>query len=484
MQEQAQHTTFSGDALSAKPARDVVGLLKRGDVSSADLIDICLTRLAQTDGTVNACPTLCEARAREAASRLSAAQRATSILAGLPINIKDLSAVSGVRTTWGTIGHADFVPQASDPIVTRLEDAGGIVLAKTNTPEFGAGANTFNAVFGPTRNPWNPALNAGGSSGGAAVSLATGQFWLAHGSDHAGSLRTPAAYNRVVGLRPSPGRVPSGGALGYMREGAQGPMARDVEDCALFLDAMVGFEPGNPLSFPAADRPFSDSTPCIEWGPKIAYSPTLNGYAPVEAEIRDVLDRALGTAGRSGAQIEDACPDLSNLEKTYRVLRGRLWAASVGRLADDIGAHLKATLKENLAFGRALTIDDISDAELDRMVIFSNMAAFLETFDVLATAVVGCAPKPVEIEYPTDVAGVPMNDYISWLKFAFLSTTTGLPSISVPVGFTPSGLPVGLQLIGPHRGEAKLLQVANFIEKAVGLDLGPIDPKAAHDPLT
>ncbi len=435
-----------------------------------------MARMDQVEPQINACPIRCETRARTAAKDIAVDDPHIGHLAGMPIAIKDLSAVAGVRSTWGTQGLSDFVPDVSDPVVTRLEARGGVVLAKTNTPEFGAGANTFNDVFGPTLNPWNTDKNAAGSSGGAAAALATGEFWLAHGSDHAGSLRTPAAYCRVVGLRTSPGRVPAASVVGFAREGVQGPMARNVMDCALFLDAMSGFDPKVPLSYPAPDTPFSTVAAKTDIAPRIAYAPTLGGYGPVEVEIRDVLDAAIAKVAKDGANIEDACPDITDLERSYRILRGGLWAATVGRMDAKVQDHIKDTLKDNIAFGQALTVSDMGDAALGRSRIFDTMATFFESYDILATTVVGCAPKDQSIEYPTEIAGEPMDDYISWLKFAFLATTTGLPAISVPVGFTAEGLPVGLQLIGPHRAEAKLLQVAHFVEASLGLDLGPIDP--------
>ena len=465
-------TIFSGHDLLQKSALEVVGLLQKGEVSSQELIEICASRINETDAKINATPILCKDRALNAAQTTPR----NSPLAGMPIAIKDLSAVKDVRSSSGTKGLADFVPDVSDPIVRRLETSGGIVLGKTNTPEFGAGANTFNDVFGPTLNPWDTRKNAAGSSGGAAASLATGQFWLAHGSDHAGSLRTPAAYCGIVGMRPSPGRTPNGGLLGFAREGVQGPMARSVMDCALFLDAMSGFQADNPISFPAPERSFLETTQLVESNRKIAYSPTLNGYSSVETQISDVYDMAMKSVTKDGATVADACPDIKGLEVAYRTLRAAMWAATVGRMPPEIQDHLKDTLRENIDFGRQLTIDDINDANLARSRIFNAMNQFFETHDVLATAVVGCPPKDISIEYPTKVAGEPMDDYISWLKFAFLSTTTGLPSLSLPVGFTDDGLPVGLQLIGPHRGEAKLLQVAAFIEASLNLPNTPIDP--------
>ena len=225
---------FTGPELCRFEAHEVVSLLKKGEISTAELIDAALVRISQTGPMINATPTLCEARAR-AVQLSNQGSTAAGWLAGLPITIKDLNAVSNVRTTFGTKGLADFIPQKSDPLVDQLEQQGAVILGKTNTPEFGAGGNTFNEVFGQTRNPWNTALNPGGSSGGAAASLATGEIWLSHGSDHGGSLRTPAAYCGIVGLRPSPGIAGGPGQdTAFIIEGVQGPMARSVRDCALF----------------------------------------------------------------------------------------------------------------------------------------------------------------------------------------------------------------------------------------------------------
>lgn len=244
---------FTGPDLCAYEAHEVVGLLKRGEISPEDLLEASQKRCAEVEPAVNAMPTLCFERAKQALKSVPS----NSLLSGLPIAIKDLMAVGGVRTTYGTQGLTDNVPSASDSLVETLEGNGAVVVGKSNTPELGAGGNTFNSVFGSTANPWNTTRNAGGSSGGAAAAIATGEVWLAHGSDYAGSLRTPAAYCGVVGLRPSPGRAGGGGALtAWNTEGVQGPMARSVTDCALFLDAMVGFEAGSPISIESRKNRF------------------------------------------------------------------------------------------------------------------------------------------------------------------------------------------------------------------------------------
>jgi len=464
-------TRFSGPELCAKPARDVIALLQNGDVTTSDLIDASVTRMDQVEPQVNAVVTRCIDRARATPSA------ADNLLAGLPLGIKDLTPVEGVRTTFGTQGMADHVPASSDPLVARIEERGGVVLGKTNTPEIGAGANTFNAVFGATRNPWNTAMNAAGSSGGAAVSLATGELWLSHGSDFGGSLRSPANYCGIVGLRPSPGIAGGSSAqLGFTNGGVEGPMARDVLDCALFLDAMAGYDPAWPISFPAPTTPYLETARQDAGAVRIAYTSDLNGFAAVTSEIDTVLRTALESIRLPNVKIAEHCPDLPRLDEAFRALRCLSFLGSYQVTPESVTRHYKNTIKGNLADARAMTFDDYVQAERDRSNIYNTMNAFFRTHDVLACPVNGLAPLPVEIEYPTEVAGRQMRDYIDWLQFAFLATVAGLPALSLPVGFTPSGMPVGLQLIGPPRGEARLLQVAHTLEQALNLPVTLIDP--------
>ncbi|SHG88337.1 amidase [Marivita hallyeonensis] len=464
-------TTFSGPELCAKSARDVITLLRKREVSTTDLIDASLARMDQVEPEVNAVVTRCPERARAAKTS------ADSLLAGLPIGIKDLNPVKGVRTTFGTKGYADHVPDASDPLVLRLEERGAVVLGKTNTPELGAGAQTFNAVFGITRNPWNTALTPAGSSGGAAVSLATGEFWLSHGSDYGGSLRSPANFCGIVGMRPSPGVAGGSSAqLGFHNGGVDGPMARDVLDCALFLDAMSGWDPTWPISFPAPEQSFFETAQRDAGEIRIAFTPNMNGFAPIMGEIESVLRAALELVQSPKVQIEEHCPDLPRLADAFRAMRCLSFLGSYQITPPEIRQHYKATILGNVADADAMTFADFAAAERDRSAIYNTMRVFFETYDVLALPVNGIPPFPVEIEYPTEVAGQKMNDYIDWLRFAFLSTVAGLPALSLPVGFTASGLPVGLQLIGPPRGEGRLLQVAHSLEQALALPVTLIDP--------
>jgi amidase len=476
---------FTGPEICRMEAHEVVDLLKQGEISPNELLDASFTRLEQVEPAINATPTTCRARAEAAIAGLGESNKDhPGWLAGLPIGIKDLDRVKGVRTTFGTKAMADHVPDFSECFVETLEDRGAIIVGKTNTPEMGAGGNTFNGVLGTTRNPWDTRMNAAGSSGGAAVSLATGEMWLSQGSDHGGSLRTPAAFCGVVGLRPSPGMVtsalPKGTSAGFAIEGVMGPMARSVRDCALFLDAMTGYDPRSPISFPPPDKPYQQSVLEADSDVRIAFAPDLNGFGPVEQAITDQMHTALGMVEGAGGVVVEACPDLPDLERTYHTLRGMGFLTSYLHAPDSLTRHFKQTLKENFKFGQSLSLDDVAEANINRTTLFTNMQEFLRDFDVLACPTVGSMPRPVEMEWVDEVNGVKMNGYMDWLRFAFLATTTSLPAISVPIGFGPGGMPIGIQLIGPPRGEAKLLATARAVEVAVGGPLGPIDPNVTH----
>jgi len=473
---------FTGPELCRLQACEVIDLLKRGEVSRSECLDAAFARIAQVEPAINAMPTTCRERAYDTAARFDDSHGAEAgFLAGLPIAIKDLTAVEGVRTTFGTKGFADFVPTASDPLVARLESRGGIIVGKTNTPEMGAGANTFNAVFGATLNPWDTHLNPGGSSGGSAASLATGEVWLSHGSDHGGSLRTPAGYCGIVGLRPSPGRAASAGPAGFMTEGAQGPMARSVRDCALFLDSMAGHTSANPLSYPGPPTgSFEEAVIAASPQIRIGFSADFNGMAQADGEVLDHLRGVLRQMQTVGAEVEETCPDLGNLVETYYTLRGMDMAVTFHSMADEVKAHFKRTLTENMAYGRSMSVDDVARAQIDRTRIYNSMCGFFENFDVLACPVVGCMPHPQTEEWVSEVGGVKLTGYMDWLRFTFLATTAGLPAISVPVGPGPRGLPIGIQLIGKPRGEAALLAAAAIFEAGTGGPATPIDPVSTN----
>lgn len=473
----AARPAFSGPDLCRFSACDIVDMLHRKDVSPAELVQASAARINQTSPAINAMVTLCEPRALSAASRADT----SSPLAGLPIGIKDLTPVEGVRTTFGTQGFSDFIPTASAPIVTRLEDRGAVVMGKTNTPEMGAGANTFNTVFGTTRNPWDTRMNAGGSSGGAAAGLATGEAWLSQGSDLGGSLRTPASFCGIVGLRPSPG-VAGGGleTQGFDVMPVDGPMARSVEDCALMLDAMSGFDPVWPISYPAPTQSYLKTCQAEAGTIRIAFSPDLGGMAPITSEISGILSNAMSKIATPSLDVVCESPTVPTVESCFRTLRAFGFWTSARNTPKEITRHYKPTLQQNIAEGRALEMDQVAKAMLQRSQLYDTMRQFLTRFDVLACPVNGIAPLPVEIEYPTEVNGTPCKDYLDWLRFAMLATVCGLPALSLPAGFTDKGMPIGIQLIGRPRGEGRLLQVARMMEQSLALPSSPIDPIVRH----
>lgn len=474
--------------LCRKTAREIVDLLDADEITPHDLIDASLARIAEADAHTNAVPTLCEERARAHADRIMAGRKAKDAkqhpwLGGLPVLIKDLMEVEGVRTTFGSPIFSGNIPQKSAIEVQRIEDCGGIVLGKSNTPEFGAGANTFNEVFGATRNPWDTRLSCAGSSGGSAVALAAGMIWLADGSDLGGSLRTPASFCSIVGMRPSPGRVARGpGTTSFSTLSIEGPMARNVRDVALMLDVMSGFNSLDPLSYPAPAASYLDEAMKARLPDRIAFSADLGGITPVDAEVAAICGSALRLVSEQGcAVIENRCPDLSQSVAVFEALRAELFAAAHAPLLDAYRDQLKPEVIWNIERGLALTADEIGWAERERSLMQQRTAAFFANHDILATPAAIVPPFPVEQRFVAELGEHRFSSYIDWVTIAFGITLTGCPALSLPCGFTANGLPVGLQLVGPPRGEAQLLNAAAAIEDILGLaNRVPLDPVVTH----
>lgn len=465
--------------LTELTAVDVVGRLKSGDVSPLDLIDAVEQRVAAVDPAVNALPTLCFERARDharALMRKPVNQR--GLLAGLPLPIKDLADVAGVRTTHGSPIYRDNVPERSDIVVQTIESQGGIVFAKSNVPEFGAGGNTFNEVFGATLNPWNTAMSASGSSGGAAAALATGMAWVAHGNDMGGSLRNPASFCGVVGIRPSPGRVARNpGVLVDSLLGAEGPMARTIADAALLLDAMAGENPADPLSLPRLASSFLDAAQAPQRPRRVAFSTDL-GITPVDPAVAAACRNAAERLSSEGVEVVEAHPDLSEAHEVFQTLRAYQYAASHGHKLRDFRHLLKPEMIWNVERGQRLTAAEIIDAQEKRAAIIARTIAFFEDYDLLLCPATIVAAFPVEQRYVTECAGTAFDTYIDWLAIAYAITLTTAPCLSMPCGFTPEGLPVGLQLVARPRNELGLLSAAAFIEDILGVALKqPMSPK-------
>jgi amidase len=468
------------ESLVTASAVSVVKLLASGQVTPHELLDVLGARIAQVNPAVNALPTLCLDRARRCADALMKkpiGQR--GMLFGLPVPIKDLTDVAGVRTTYGSPIFSDFVPDQSDLLVARLESQGAVIYAKSNTPEFGAGANTFNPVFGPTRNPYNTALSAAGSSGGAAAALATGMAWLAHGSDMGGSLRNPASFCGIVGLRPSPGRVAhSRSAQVEDTLSVDGPMARTVEDLALALDAMSGADSRDPLSKPRPAVGFLDFAR-KPWRPtRVAYSEDL-GITTVDPKVLAITRRAAHRLAESGVIVEEAQPDFSGAHEAFQILRAKSFAVSRGALLLQHRDKLKPEVIWNIEKGLALTMAEIAQGERLRCAIMNRVATFFQTYDLLLCPSTIVPPFPVGDRYVTRCNGVDFATYIDWLAIAYAPTLACTPALSLPCGFTKDGRPIGLQMIGPADGEGPLLAAARWLEDILALPTRmPIDPRS------
>lgn len=460
-------------------ATEIHARLKSGEISPLDCLDALESRIAAVDSKVNALPTLCFDRARaHARDLMKKPMGERGVLLGLPVPIKDLSDVAGVRSTQGSPIFANRIAPTSDVMVTHLEKNGAIVYAMSNTPEFGAGANTFNEVFGRTLNPWNTSRSAAGSSGGAAVALATGTAWLAQGSDLGGSLRNPASFCGVVGMRPSPGRVAASVASKIDSTlGIEGPMARNVEDLALLFDAMIGEEPADPISLP------SDGTSYLKaarsgWKPKrVAISRDL-GISPVDPEVADIVMKAARKFEEAGVIVEEAHPDFHEAMECAQTLRALSYAVGMRSLLENHRAQLKPEVIWNIEKGLALTATEISKAEAQRGAMFQRARKFFETYDLLLCPTTIVPPFPVEQRYVTECNGTKFETYVDWLLIVSAITLVACPAISIPAGFTRENLPVGIQIIAGPRGEARLLASARLLETMLGLAaLVPIDPR-------
>jgi amidase len=457
----------------------IVTKLKAGEVTPLDLLDVLEQRIGEVDGKVNALPTRCFDRARTRAKALMkkpASER--GLLAGLPIPIKDLIHVEGVLNTQGSPIFKDAISTYSDIAVEHLEHHGGVVYAKSNTPEFGAGANTFNEVFGATRNPWDLSRSAAGSSGGAAAALASGMAWLAHGSDMGGSLRNPASFCGIVGMRPSIGRVAHTPGFKIDRNlTVHGPMARNVEDLALLLDAMSGEHPADPLSLPVLPKSFLSAARSPEKPKRVAYSPDL-GITPVDPEVAAITRKAAERFAEAGVVVEEAHPDLREAHECFHVLRAFDFAVTKAPLLRTKRDMLKPEVIWNIEEGLKLSVDQIARAEAQRVAMTARTVAFFESYDLLLSPATIVAPFPIENRYVAECAGKKFDNYVEWLGIVYAITLACCPALSLPCGFTASGLPVGLQMVAPPRGEARLLAGAKMLEDMLGLrGTTPIDPR-------
>jgi amidase len=455
--------------LTRRPAHELARLVRAGDVSAVEVVDAHLAAIERLNPQLNAVVTLAADAARAAAREVDAKRARREQLpplAGLPIGIKDESETAGLRTTWGSTLHADHVPTTDADGVARLKRAGAIVIGKTNIPEFAAGANTVNKVFGATRNPWNPALSASGSTGGGAAGLAAGLFPLADGSDFGGSLRTPAAFCGVVGLRTTSGIVPRHPMpLPWHGVNVSGPMARTAEDCALLLDAMTTVSRASPLSRPV---PWPSAFAMVRGrtdvrGLRVAFCADMPRIG-VDPEIERVCRAAALGLAEDGAIVEEVAFDTSDARDAFVTLRA---IAMLGTHFDRLDRleRLNENLAGNIRAGLDVKPIDIARAEKKRAELWHRFRALFERFDVLATPTTPVLPFPVEQNYPSEIAGRKLENYIDWIAPTFAVSLVTLPATSVPAGRSANGLPIGLQIIGPQFSEPMLLAAAKMVER-------------------
>jgi amidase len=462
----------SADDLCTRPATELATLVHSRQVSARELVDAHLERIDRLNPDLNAIVTLDAEGARAAADIADAALAAgdrVGPLHGLPVAHKDTHATGGMRTTWGSPLHVDTVPARDELVVARLRAAGAIRVGKTNVPEFAAGSHTFNTLFGATHNPYRHGLSAGGSSGGAAAALAAGLVPLAEGSDMGGSLRNPAAFCNVVGLRPTPGRVPTHpAALGWSQLSVQGPMGRTVGDVALAMSVLAGPDPRVPISLSDDPAGFAAPLPTELAGLRVAWAPDLGGRVTVDPVVTAVLASSVGVFESLGAVVEEACPDLSGADEVFGTLRAWLFEAAFGEICRRSPDRVKPSIRWNAELGAKLTGPELARAEQAHTRLHERVVEFFDRYDVLLAPTTQVLPFPVELEYPTEIAGVHQENYLEWMRSCTLVSATGCPALSVPGGFSPDGLPVGLQVVGAPRADRRVLEVGHAFEQATG----------------
>ena len=457
------------EELCLRPANELARMIVGREISAVELLDAHLSRIDSLNPQLNAIVTLVPDLARELATAVDqrlAKGETVGALAGLPVAHKDLLPTAGIRTTMGSPIFADHVPATDALIVSRMRAAGAVTLGKTNVPEFGAGSHTFNKVFGATLNPYDLSRTPGGSSGGAAVALATGMVPIADGSDMGGSLRNPGNFCNVVGFRPSGGRIPGWPTdLGWFTIPVLGPMGRTVADTALLLSVLAGPDPRVPSSLTEPGSTFADSLNRDFAGTRIAFSPDF-GHLPVHPEVRNVIAGAVPVLESLGCVVEDDCPDFEPADFVFKTLRAWSFAHGHRERIQSRRDDYKDTIIWNVEAGLDLTGEDIARAEAARTDLFQKVQAFMQEHRFLVLPVSQVPPFPIETEWPREIEGVEMTTYIDWMKSCYYISAIGLPAVSVPCGFTEGGLPVGIQIVGRHQADLEVLQLAHAFEQA------------------
>lgn len=463
--------------LSRTSAVELAKLIKRGRISPVEVLDAHLAAIEAQNPKLNAIVTIVEDQARLAAQRAEAAVArgaAVGPLHGLPVVIKDVTLTANIRTTFGSPLYKDFVPIEDAAVVARLRKAGAIILGKTNTPEFATGANTVNPLFGATRNPWNPDLSPAGSSGGSAVAVATGMVPLAHGTDFGCSIRIPASFCGIVGVRTTGGLIPNEGTrLPWDAGQVHGPLARSAEDAALMLDAMTGLDPFWPIS---VAPPWQSALAVVERmedanGLRVAYVSDIAGIG-VDKEVDNLCRAAARNLEADGAIVEEIKFNVADGIDAYKVLRGQwMVGQQFERLSmlDQFGPNLAGNIRDGLK----LTVKDVAAAETTREIVWKRFREMFQKYDFLLTPAAPVPPYPVEKNYPDEVGGNKLANYIDWIAPAFLITLVGFPAGSVPCGKTVSGLPVGLQIVGERFSEPRILGLSKLVQRRMPIGWPP-----------
>ena len=462
---------MSSSEICFMTARELVHSIRAKELSAREVMAAHLSQIERINPRVNAIVTLLPELAMDqarAADEASARGEEMGPLYGLPIAHKDLVPTKEVRTTFGSLIYKDFIPDEDALIVERLRNAGAIAIGKTNTPEFGAGSQTYNEVFGETLNPYDISKTCGGSSGGAAVALACGMLPIADGSDLGGSLRNPASFCNVVGFRPSPGRVPVWPALvGWYTLSVQGPMARTVEDTALMLSAIAGPDPRAPISITQSNEIFAQPLRRDFKGVRIAWSRDLGGL-PVDPNVTKAIEQQRPVFEALGCVIEDGQPDFTDADESFKVWRAWRFELAYAELLEKHRHQMKDTVIWNIEEGTRLSGPQLGRAEVKRTELYHRVRQFMERYEFLVLPVSQVPPFDVKQRYVTEINGIKLNTYIDWMKSCYYISVTGLPAISVPSGFTSGGLPIGVQIVGRHHDDLGVLQLAYAFEQATG----------------
>ena len=462
---------MSSSEICFMTARELVHSIRAKELSAREAMAAHLSQIERINPRVNAIvtllPELAMDRARTA-DEASARGEEMGPLSGLPVAHKDLVPTKEVRTTFGSLIYKDFIPDEDALIVERLRNAGAIAIGKTNTPEFGAGSQTYNEVFGETLNPYDISKTCGGSSGGAAVALACGMLPIADGSDLGGSLRNPASFCNVVGFRPSPGRVPVWPALvGWYSLSVQGPMARTVEDTAFMLSAIAGPDPRAPISITQSNEIFAQPLSRDFKGVRIAWSRDLGGL-PVDPDVTEAIEQQRPVFEALGCVIEDEQPDFTDADESFKVWRAWRFELAYAELLEKHRHQIKDTVIWNIEEGTKLSGPQLGRAEVKRTELYHRVRRFMERYEFLVLPVSQVPPFDVKQRYITEINGIKLNTYIDWMKSCYYISVTGLPAISVPSGFTSGGLPIGVQIVGRHQDDLGVLQLAYAFEQATG----------------